>query len=130
MIREKLSSFLRNEQSVMSDEWSCSPLRKENEMAYGTIQQKDRLHHFALTNRKLLEHRRWCEFMRIMAQMEVEFTNPDEVRRLFLQAGIDTREGNILEMYMEDDDLLCTYSFQVDLDYNSPLFMSVHAYVK
>lgn len=129
-IRENLSSFLMDEQSVISEEWSANPLRKEFELAYGTILRKDNRPIFYMTNEKLFNRFCWCEFMRVMAQMEIEFTDANEVKELFRKFGIDTRSDDVWEMYMGGNDLLCNYSFQVNMNSDSPLLMAVRAYVK
>lgn len=130
MIRENLSSYPANEQLAFNSFEARSTLTPKSEMAFGTMPKRMNRRAFTIVNKELINQHRWCEFLRTIEQLTVEFSDAEEIGRLFQRMGVDTRTGNTWEMYLERDDLFCDYRFQVNLEKDAPFFVKVLAYAK
>lgn len=130
MIRESLTAYPASQQLAFDSFEICSALTAKNQMAFGTMPRQMKRREYTVTNKELITQFRWCEFLRMMEQISVEFSEPDEIGKLFRSMGVDTRTGNTWEMYLERDDLFCDYRFQVNLDLDAPFFVKILAYAK
>lgn len=130
MIRENLSSYPVNEQLAFNSFELSSPLTPQSEMAFGTLPKRMNRREFTVVNKDLINRNRWCEFLKTIEQLTVEFSDAEEIGRLFQRMGVDTRTGDIWEMYLARDDLFCDYRFQVNLEKDAPFFVKILAYAK
>lgn len=130
MIREHLSPYIISEQFAFDSFESRSALEERDQFGYGTLPRRMDRQNWEITNKKLLTRWRYVELMRILNQVTIEFEDPNELCQLFTRIGVNTRSGEIYELYLEQDDLLCNYCFQVNLEHDAPFFVKVLAFVK
>ena len=125
----QLTSYPASEQFAFGLYEQASALTQESEMACGTMPRRMDRRCYNITNRQLFTQPRWFEFLRMMEQTK-ELGTPEEIASMFRCKGVDTRNGNIKELYLDDEDLLCNYRFQVDLAVDAQIFIKVLAYAK
>lgn len=130
MIRENLSPHIISEQFALDSFESGSALEERDQFGYGTLPRKMDHQAWQITNKNLLTRWRYMELMHMLNQVTVEFEESNELLRLFARMGVNTRSGNIYELYLEQDNLLCNYCFQVNLEHDTPFFVKVLAFVK
>lgn len=132
MLKDQLSNTISGEQFAISTFETPIYLQEKDQMSYALLTKKMKKgpEYWAITNEKLVKRDRFCEFLRIITQALTEFTEPYEVSRFFQHSGVDTRTGNLWEMYLEQENLLCNYCFQVNLAEDAPFFMRIKAFVK
>lgn len=129
MIRENLSPHIISEQFALDSFESGSALEERDQFGYGTLPRKMDHQAWQITNKNLLTRWRYMELMRMLNQVTVEFEESNELSRLFARMGVNTRSGNIYELYLEQDNLHCNYCFQVNLEHDAPFFVKVLAFV-
>lgn len=130
MIRENLSPHIISEQLSFDSFKSRSALEKRDQFGYGTLPRRMDRQNWEITNKSLLTRWRYMELMRMLNQVTVEFQDPGELSRLFQKMGVNTHTEDIYEMYLERDDLLCNYCFQVNVAQDAPFFVKVLAFIK
>ena len=130
MIREKLTAHPASEQLAFDSFESRSALEKNDQFGYGVLPRRMDRQNCQVTNMSLLNRWRFVELMRMLNQVTVEFQDPGELSQMFQRMGVNTRTGDIYELYLESDDLLCNYCFQVNLERDASFFVKVIAFVK
>ena len=111
MIRENLSPHIISEQFALDSFESGSALEERDQFGYGTLPRKMDHQAWQITNKNLLTRWRYMELMHRLNQVTVEFEDPNELSRLFARMGVNTRSGNIYDLYWEQDNLLCNYCY-------------------
>lgn len=131
-IRKNLSGTISGEQFAISTFEAPKYLQKQDQMSYARLPKEMRhcREWWKIVNENLVKRDRYHEFLKVIAQTRLEFTDPHEIAKFFLKMGVDTRTDNIWEMYLEQDDLLCNYCFQVNLSENAPFFVEIKAFIK
>ena len=131
-IRECLTNFISGEQFAIRTFEAPPQLRDKDQMCYALLPKQ--MHNcrewWETVNKDLIQRDRYHEFLKVISQTKLEFDNPYEIARIFQKMGVDTREDNIWEMYLEQENLLCNYCFQVNLSDNAPFFVKIKAFVK
>ena len=129
-IRENLTAYPASQQLSFDSFETRSALMEKDQMVYGMFPRRMDRRHYYTGNSKLLTLKRYKEFLDVMAQTVVEFEDAAAVSQFFQKVGIDTRSGNLMEMYLESSDLLCNYCFQLNLDREADDFLYIRAFVK
>lgn len=128
-VRNNLTTYMLNEQ--LSLDSSANPnLDTKTQMAYGALSRDMVRLTWDTVNKPLVSKDRWVEFLDVLCQLKADFSSADEIRRFFYSMGVDTRTGDIYEMYLSMDNLACDYCVQVDLGKDEPFFVKLKAYVK
>lgn len=130
-IRTHLSHDCPNKQFAFDGFQAQQTLDAKSQLACGIVMSRkmDRLW-YQVTNKSLVNRFRWTEFLDILSQFKPEFGNAEEIRHLFQSVGVDTRQGDVYELYLTADNLVNNYCVQVSMDGNADFFVKLKAYTK
>ena len=124
---------------LFGDAYASEMMLKQNIIAEGSIYRYRKLNrtHFRLTDlgAKISgkdQSRSFTEFLDVLGEMRVSFTDASEMKQFFRQNGMDTRHDGVYEMYISGySDMLCDYVIRCKtLETNEEQFLWVYAYHK